>query len=194
MEGDGEEDALPILLRRVIAEIAPELYVRVHRPFRRPKGQLKKQEPLARAVDLLARQLTAPRALLILMDADDDCPAELGPQLLAWAHASRQDVPIAVVVANREYETWFVAAADSLRGHRGLASNVEPPDDPEAIRGAKEWLRRYMPTNRPYSSMSHQASFCSAFDLALARARAPSFDKLCRDVRRLVEALRTTSS
>src|SRR5262245_22091876 len=120
IEGDGEEDALPTLLRRIIQEIDPGLYVHVRRPFRRPKGQLRKQPLLSQAVERMARQLTPPRAILILTDADDDGPAELGPQLLAWARAARQDVPIAVVVANREYEAWFLAASESLRGHHGL--------------------------------------------------------------------------
>jgi Domain of unknown function (DUF4276) len=189
VEGDGEENAVPILLRRIIAEIDPALHVRVHRPFRRPKGQLTKQEQLTRAVDLMARQMTVPRAVLVLMDADDDCPAQLGPRLLGWAQSARHDGPIAVVVANREYESWFVAAADSLRGYRGLPDDLSPPGDPEAIAAAKEWLSRHMPRGEPYSPTAHQASFSHVMSLEEAR-QAPSFDKLCREVRRLVQALR----
>jgi len=191
IEGDGEEDALPILLRRIIQEIDPSTYIRVRRPYRRPKGRLKRQEHLSQIVQLVARQLVPPHALLILLDADDDCPAEFGPRLLDWALSARRDVPIAVVMANREYEAWFLAAAESLRGHRGLAGDLSPPADPEAISGAKEWLRRYMAPGAPYTPMSHQASFSAMIDLELARQRAPSFDKLCRDVRRLIEAMRT---
>ncbi|MFN8633673.1 MAG: DUF4276 family protein [Chloroflexota bacterium] len=189
IEGDGEEDALPILLRRVIQEIDPTLYVHIRRPFRRPKGQLKKQLFLSQAVTLLARQLTPPRALLILLDADDDCPAEIGPQLLGWAQAARRDIPMAVVMATREYEAWFLAAAESLRGHRGLPGDLMPPTDSETVSGAKEWLRRHMSPNDLYSPVVHQASFSQVMSLEQAR-RSPSFDKLCRDVRRLVEALR----
>jgi hypothetical protein len=144
IEGEGEEDALPILLRRIIQEFDPTLYVQIRRPFRRPKGQLKQRHLMSQAVDRMARQLSPPRALLILMDADDDCPAELGPRLLEWAQSARRDVPIAVVVANQEYEAWFLAAAESLRGHHGVANDLLPPADPEAVSGAKEWLRRHM--------------------------------------------------
>jgi hypothetical protein len=190
VEGDGEEEALRILLRRVIQDIDPTLYVDIHRPYRRPKGQLKQQHQLSQMVDLTVRQLRPPRALLILMDADDDCPAELGPRLLGWAQAARRDIPIAVVLATREYEAWFLAAAESLRGHRGLPGDLSPPSNPEAVSGAKEWLRRRMPPHGQYSPMAHQASFSQIMDLDLARQRAPSFAKLCRDIGRLLGDMR----
>ena len=46
-------------------------------------------------------------------------------------------IGISVVVPNREYEAWFIAAADSLNGRRGF---VRPPGglpDAESVRGAK---------------------------------------------------------
>jgi len=194
IEGDGERDALPILLRRVIQEIDPSLYERILRPFRRPRGQLSSQRQITEAVDFVLRTLTPPCAILILIDADDDCPAELGPRLLGWARTVRSDLPMAVVLANREYEAWFVAAAESLRGHRGIQPDVVVPPDPEVISGAKEWLTERMSRGQPYKPTSHQASFSATIDLAMARQRAPSFDKLCRDVRRLVDAMRADSA
>jgi hypothetical protein len=190
VEGDGERDALPVLLRRVIRDFDPALDVRILRPYRLPKGQFRKQGALRDAIQLVVGQLTPPRALLVLIDADDDCPAVLGPGLLAWVQSARPDVPSAVVVANREYEAWFLAAAESLRGHRGLAGDLSPPPAPETISGAKEWLTRHMPTGQPYAPVRHQASFSAVMDLQLARQRAPSFDKLSRDIRRLMKELR----
>ncbi|HZO24818.1 MAG TPA: DUF4276 family protein [Chloroflexota bacterium] len=190
IEGDGERDALPILLRRVIQEIDPALYVRVLRPIRRPRGQLNSQQQITEAVDLALRTLTPPCAVLILIDADDNCPAELGPRILGWARSGGSDLPIAVVLANREYEAWFLAAAESLRGLRGVQHDIVAPPDPETIAGAKEWLTERMSRRQSYKPTSHQASFSAVFDLELARRRAPSFDKLCRDVRRLMDAMR----
>lgn len=132
---------------------------------------------------------SGPGGVLVLVDADDDCPALLGPQLVSFAHRARPDIPISVVVANREYEAWFLASAESLRGHRGLAADLSPPADPEAVSGAKEWLRDRMSRAAPYQPTLHQASFSDAMDLALAR-RASSFDKLWRDIERLVGVLR----
>jgi len=45
--------------------------------------------------------------ILILFDADDDCPAELAPTLEEWAREAAGEIPCAVVMANREYEACF---------------------------------------------------------------------------------------
>jgi len=186
VEGKGEEQAPPVLIRRIIAELNPPIYPHVFTAVRWPKSRLVQQHHLVEAIGLAVQQAEYPSAVLVLLDADDHCPATLGPQLLGWARAARSDIPIAVTVANREYEAWFLASAESLRGHHGLATDFSPPVEPEAVRGAKERLSSGMP--RPYNPTRDQASFSQMIDLEAAR-RAPSFAKLCRDVRRLVEEL-----
>jgi len=92
------------------------------------------------------RRKTKPNgSVLILLDCEDFCPAQLGPQLLHRATQVRADVPILVALAFREYETWFLAAAESLRGHAGIPNDLTTPHNPEAIRGAKEWLSARLP-------------------------------------------------
>ena len=39
---------------------------------------------------------------------------------MMWAKTARSDVDIMCIVANIEYETWFVAAAESLRDYLSL--------------------------------------------------------------------------
>ncbi len=80
-----------------------------------------------------------------------------------------------VALAYREYETWFLAAAASLRGCNGLPDNLEPPRHPERIRGAKEWLGKHMPEK--YDEEEHQPSFTAQFGLDSA-ATIPSFRRL----------------
>ena len=120
-------------------------------------------------------------AVLVLIDADDDCPAKLGPSLLRRLRGRLPDRPSAVVLAKREFEAWFLAAARSLRGCRGLAQDLGPPAHPEEIRGAKEWLARRMGRYRPTLD---QPALAAVMDLEEAR-RAPSFDKLWRDLERI---------
>ena len=134
--------------------------------------------------------MTSVGAILIVLDADDDCPVEVGTRILAWANQARNDLPIGVVIANREYEAWFLAAAQSLQGHRGLPVDLAAPSEPESVRGAKEWLSRYMRCGQPYAPTRHQASFSAQIDLELARQNSRSFRKLDKEVRRLVEAIR----
>jgi hypothetical protein len=88
----------------------------------------------------------------------------------------------------REYEAWFLAAAESLRGRRGLPSDLEAPATPEAFRDAKGWLGDRMP--RGYSPTADQPALTDLFDLERAR-RSPSFDKLVRELTRLLTTSET---
>jgi hypothetical protein len=92
-------------------------------------------------------------------------------------------------LAKREFEAWFLAAAPSLQGRRGLSANLALPDDPEQPRDCKGWLSRHRTDGRSYKPTADQAALAAVFDLLLARANSPSFDKLWRDVARLVDEL-----
>src|SRR2546421_11414496 len=106
--------------------------------------------------------------VFILVDSDDDCPKQIAPPLLQRAQIARSDVPIAVVLAKFEFEAWFLAAAESIAGRRGLQAALRPPPDPEAIRDAKGWLQRHMqPRNRKYSATTDQPALTALFDLNL---------------------------
>ena len=116
-----------------------------------------------------------------MIDADDDCPRELGPRLLERARSATGETAVEVVLAEREFEAWGLAAARSLRGWRGLPNNLEPPESPQSVRGAKEWLTERMAGAAAYSPTADQASLAATIDLNEARA-ASSFDKFCRAV------------
>ncbi len=181
VEGQGEVAALPVLLRRMGEEIRPEHWVEVPYPIRVPRDKLLKTRQLERYFELASYQAT-PGGVLILLDAEDPiegCPATLGPRILGRTSAVRADIPTLIVIAKNEYEAWFLAAAESLRGQRRLADDIEPPADPEAIRGAKEWLRDRMPSGTCYSETVDQPALTSTFDLHAAR-RSPSFDRFYR--------------
>jgi hypothetical protein len=76
-----------------------------------------------------------------------------------------------------------------LRGRRGLAHDLNPPPDPEAIRGAKEWLGDHMTSGRRYQETLDQPALTASFDLSAARA-VDSFDKCHREISRLLTELR----
>jgi hypothetical protein len=184
VEGHGEVAALPVLLRRVGELIAPDSWIDVHPPIRVNRGTLLKAGQLERYVELAARS-SERAAVLVLLDADDDCPAELGPDLLRRARAQRPERQIAVVIAMREFEAWFLAAAESVAGQRGLSPDLKPPPDPEAIRDAKGWLQDRRTDGLAYGPTIDQPALTATFDLELARTRSASLDKLWREVERL---------
>lgn len=192
VEGKGEVEAVPILIRHIAESLYPELLIDTPRPFRVSRNQVVKTGEIERAVTLTALKTGRRGAIFILLDSDDDCPAQLGPELLCRAQQTRSDLPIAVVLAKREFEAWFLAAAKSLRGYKGLQNDLEPPNNPEEIRGAKEWLRQRMEDTRTYSPTRDQAGFTDRFDFNQAR-QADSFDKCYRDIVRLLDELRQTN-
>ena len=189
VEGFGEVEALPILLRRIVTELDPNVMLHIPQPVARiSRSKIIRPGELEKEVETAARKNTPSGAILILLDADDDCAATLGPQLPKRARAARSDRPIAVVLANKEYEAWFLAAAVSLRGVRRLSETLEPPANPESIRGAKEWLIKATPRGQPYDPAADQSELTRHFNLEAARACA-SFDKLYRDIERLLAEL-----
>jgi hypothetical protein len=182
VEGHGEVEAVPLLLRRLGLNIRPHYWVDAPYPIRVPRDKLLKSGQLERYFQFAAAQAVR-GGVLILVDAEDPdsgCPAMLGPGVHSRTSAVRNDIPTLVVIAKNEYEAWFLAAAESLRGERGLRSDIEPPIDPEAIRGAKEWIQDRMGEGHRYSETVDQPALTALFDLQAAR-RSASFDRFyCR--------------
>lgn len=194
VEGKGETSAIRILLRRIL-EHCGTYHVRVEKPIRISRDRMMNKEDLERAIRL-ARAKTDSPCLLIVRDADDDCPAVIGPKLLSMAREiAGARVPVGVAVAKREYEAWFLAALDELRGKRRIRPDAMVPQDPEGVRGAKEYLQSQMLDGEVYSPTVDQPALTSLLDLDRARDRSPSFDKLWREVERVVrECGENTSS
>ena len=188
VEGHGEVESVPALIRRIAQHLDPALVVAVPHPVRATKTKLLKPGELERATQLAALNAGTGGGILVLIDSVEDCPATLGPELLSRVRRARPDLPSAVVLAKSEFESWFLASAASLRGSRRLPRDLEPPDEPESISAAKEWLSKRM-VDGSYASTVDQAALTYALDLVVAR-RAPSFDKCYRDVTGLLETLR----
>ncbi len=188
VEGQGESSALPILLRRIAAEV--DVSIRVQTVIaRHSRHLLVRDGELERAVQALSYRLHSRSGILVVLDSDDDPACALGPALLRRAKGVRPDVRTRVVLATREYEACFLAAAESLAGRCGLRPDLVSPQEPEVIRGAKQWLTRNMEAGQIYSPTRHQPALTAQFDLAAARS-AKSFDKFCRDVCSLIFELR----
>jgi len=175
VEGSGEVYAVPKLLRRMAAGTSSAAALQINPPIRVKAGSfLNDLEYFQRYIELAARKarMYQKSCVLILLDCEDDCPAKLGPELLARAQRLRSDVQFLVVLAYREYETWFLAAARSLRGVSGLPGDLEPPANPESLRDAKGWLSRQMPAS--YNEPNDQPRLTSQFSFEEGK-QVPSF-------------------
>jgi hypothetical protein len=187
VEGQGEVTAVPLLIRRIVAVYAPEAYAHVARPIRVKRDALVRAEGIENAIELAARQTGPEDSVLVLLDADKDCPFELARTLTERAQRKRPDRAVRVVVAKCEFEAWFLAAAQSLSGRNGLPQDLKPPADPEAVRDAKGWLSARMSRGQSYKPTVDQAALAQAVDLERAQGGARSFRKFVKDVLELAQ-------
>lgn len=181
VEGQSEARALNVLLRRMLVE---QPGVKLARPFRVRRSKVVRAGELEKSLAQAVRSRPGASALLLLLDADEDCAAEVGPELLARATACT-DIPTAVVLPCVEIECWILAAIESVRGVRGVRASAGPPDDPEAVRDAKGALTRLMDGTRGYVATDDMPALFASLDWELAQARSRSADKFVREVARL---------
>ncbi len=189
VEGHSEVQAVPVLLRRLLAE-REQYEIQIGRPVRVGRYKVVRPGELERTVHLARRRPEGCDAILLVLDADDDCPKELAPRLLARAREASGGLPVAVVLAKSELESWFVGSLESLHAVRGIPGTAVSPEHPENIRDAKGYLSRQMKmSGRTYVETDDQPALAARFDLQMARQRCPSFDKLVRDVEAMLSAL-----
>lgn len=185
VEGQGDELAVPTLIHRVAREVLPEVQIVVRRPIRVARNRITKSDELKKYITMAADYTEEGDGILVLLDANGDCPMELGSELLRKSKAIRPDRLIRVVLAKREYESWFLASADSLRGHYGIGLTCTAPPNPEEIQNAKGWISKRMSSRRAYNPTIHQKGMTRIIDLNMAR-KSRSFAKLYSDVEYLL--------
>lgn len=198
VEGQTEERCIEKLLQRIWSQLlnAPSR-LQVLRPSRAKRDALlnpdhscladKIEEARVKLVDRLRRDSSAHGLLLLLLDSEKNCPAQIAPRLLERSRAIVSDIAITCVLAKRMLENWIVAGASSLSGVNDLPALLPPRDQFEDRSGAN-WLDtqlRGKNSSRKYKTADAEA-FVAAMDLLECRANAPSFDKLCRELERWI--------
>jgi hypothetical protein len=192
VESHGEEGAIRTLLERIWYELLGGDYIEVI-PWRGTQGKLllPNGEGLRLVVEAAAIKLHATertdfrRLLLIMIDTEghlENCPKHKAPELLGWARAERSDAAteIACVLPNVMFETWFAAAADSLRGKNGMPADLPKPEDPEGDGLGKSWVKKYLP--RKYKETIDQPRFVGYIGLTECRDSSRSFRKLIKEL------------
>ena len=177
VEGPGDVRAAPVLVRRILSEwlkiydwkLIHPIQVRSLRAFERDKEKFVKY--LRKRKDV--------NAVLVLLDLDKGCAAELAPSLARELEKTNPPVPMAIVFAVREYEAWFLASAQSLWKR-------DYPGDPERPRDAKGEIKRlFEPRYRP---TTFQAYLSGKMSLEQAVNNSRSFRRLVNALKQLVEA------
>lgn len=207
VEGHGEATAVPELIERWLKHRQFNNF-QVQKPAvcTRGCGALKAAHDINQGlgVEYFVKNALrmGPSAIVIVLDADDECilrercdSEKLGPELLRRASAVSDGVPVAVAIANRTFESWFMASLrricnanifprtallpadkgiDELPGHKGRIGNWL-----RIMRGSGYEERTDM------KLLAAQVGFSQA-----ARRRSPSFGKLIRELERVITLAR----
>jgi hypothetical protein len=205
VEGHGEERAVPVLLRRWFRHRRYDNFETRDLAIRASgSGALKcphdEKEDLGIEAYVAMAAAERPDGILVVIDADDECIARagasrggLGPELRVRARAVAPHIPIEVVVADREYEAWFLAALPALRRAGKIPRGARLPTlaHLERIRDCKKPLRGLL--GRPYEEATDQADFTDALPFTAGMAaRSRSYGKLMRALDALTRAARAS--
>lgn len=196
VEGETEELALGALLRRVWKEALGCLEEpRILEPFRGKRSQLGHTNGavLATTVEKAYLKLCqatkhatdATALLLILLDADKDCPATLAPRLLRTAYtAVPSNAHVACVLPNRTFEDWIVAGASTLGGVCGLPPTLQVPEESENGKGENWLIRQIRSQDRTttYKKTDHALDLVRKMNLADCQQKSRSFRKLVSEL------------
>lgn len=201
VEGNSETKAMERLLQRVWGEVltAPRR-LQVLEVFRGKRDQLLKEdgtilrETIEKAFLKLharvRRDPTASGLVLVLLDAEKSLPCELAPAVVGrfQPFAPETRVAVSCVLANRMFENWIIAGCQPLAGQFGFPATLNPPDDPDSV-GGKAWIKDRLwdvDPARAYSETADALPFVEGMDVTAARGCSRSFQKLCKELGRLI--------
>lgn len=203
VEGDGDVQAAPVLLSRLLDEMPVEkqglLFVDplplriggIHQLTGKRSAEWEKKLGVA-------KKRPRTNAVLLLLDGDQKrlvegkpfCAAGIARELAARAKATGAGANYSVAIAflHQEYESLLIASYSSLKRRK---DGVAAPDIPESSpRDAKGWLAKNLEGG--YKETRHQAALTRELDLALLRAsNHRSFKRLVHALEQLVDAIRT---
>jgi len=202
VEGEVERAALPILIERIASLMIPPPSIAWHSPIRTRRDSFPRSgysEEREKILALARQEATSNDAILVLLDSDGEPPCRHGrggrrPLCLFEDDLIREiryhvpHHPLAVIWANRMYESWFLAAAPSLSDPRLFRQNADlsTPTDPEAVTNPKDWIEARMLQGLKYKVTRDQPRLTHRLNLQMARSASPSFDYFYREIERLI--------
>lgn len=123
------------------------------------------------------------RLLLVIIDTEgEECPKRIAADRIAWIREVRSDAvtEVAFVMPNPMFETWFAAAADSLKGKNDLPGDLPKLEDPERDGLGKKWVKKHLP--RKYKETVDQPRLVACMSLTECGDFSRSFRKLVKEI------------
>src|SRR5260370_24951029 len=165
VEGEGDRDAAPILVKKLLDEIAAWSHVYLDdAPFvvGHVAGLTKDNGKEWLRFLKAAQKKRNLGAILLLLDGEDEsirnekfCAGKFATRLADWARSVGAGTffSVACVFARQEFESWVIACAEELAGkplpdgREGIAAGTKPPESDleQSPRNAKGWLGKRLP-------------------------------------------------
>jgi hypothetical protein len=188
VEGPGEVEALPILLRRIFEE-KQKYQFNIQKPINaHGLGNLTKRDGFENFLKVALKRPSCD-AILVLIDADVECARDIAKDMANRALIHNPHTATAVVAAKYRYENWFLASLETLSSKRGLISELPTIIDPEGISNPKNWLTKHKDQGRIYKETLDQAPMSQLIDINLAQERSRSFRRLVNAVGELLDSI-----
>ena len=193
VEGQGEVAAVPILLRKLLTEQG-RYDIQIETPQNaHGSGNLTKPGGIERFVQNAWTKRDC-GAVLVLVDADKQCPVALAVDFSQRVFALGVRFPVVIVIAKCEYEAWFLASLETiagvpLDGGYALPTDLTYPGEVENRAGVKGWITEQFPQGRIYKETIHQASMTKILDPERVRQKSRSFRRLCHALKQAIEAI-----
>ncbi|MEM7557949.1 MAG: DUF4276 family protein [Planctomycetota bacterium] len=203
VEGHGEVDAVPELLTQWFRHRRFYNFDATKLAMRAPKSSMIAPfDPVREnGIELYVRRAAArrPDGIIVMLDSDDECRArvgrppeqQLGPELLQRAVTEVGHIPIGVVVADREFEAWYLAAHMRFKAKGHFDPEVRFPanfnfEQPRDCKGrVSECI------GRKYSETADQKELAKHIGFGSYMGRhCRSFAKLIRDLERVTQHAR----
>ena len=185
VEGHGDIQAVPVLIRRILQH--HNIFdIEVLNPHKR--GDLPKIK--ANFDNCFKMAIKEKAAIIWIIDFDCatcDCVASESAQLYQRANAIYAGWPFRVAFMVKEFETLFLSEPDATRSIlKEIPKATTFPENPETIRGAKEWLSKAMPSGYAYKETVHQVKLSAVVDLDYLRISSASYRHLEKSILSLV--------
>lgn len=185
VEGHGEVSAVPLLIRRILHEEFGNFGCSILAPYRLARSKICKFDvDLEKAVRLGGLKLADEAGgVVIIADADDDCPADLQEKFMDFYNEHGFNFPVSFILANKEYEAWMIACGENMRNHGWVRDDAPSHDNPENIRDAKGFFcREILVEEKIYSETVDQIKFTAQIDLRVTFEKCRSFRKFVKEI------------
>jgi hypothetical protein len=187
VEGDGDKQAVPLLLRRLLETFHQRFDVEPSAKNANGSLNLLKQGGIEKFLAYCVKD--SADAVLILIDADGDCAIQRAAALAVRAEKMNLRIPVAIVCAKCEYEAWFLTSLAVLVEKGKLKPETTYEGDVEALRDVKKWLSAHMKPGSAYKETINQAAWTTYIDFTLAHQRSRSFRRLENALKQLLDAM-----